>query len=201
MNQSSPYNMYNGYDNPNTVNKKCLPPHQLYHHNQHKMDSNHINSFNHYCSENNHESPDSLASVNYYIPSNETEHSSSDLAHLEEDSQFGFGGCSQEEISNIVDQVLSTIDAFPTTTTTPPTATATIDSGVQVTSGTLCQDCGNFVELEPAPLHSELFCQHCGASIKCDQQQCDESSTSKSCEDPTPHVPSDEDEHKNNSAK
>ena len=195
MSQSSPYNMYNGYDNPNTANKKCLP-HQLYHHVQHKIDSNHLSSFTTYCSENNHDSPDSLASVNYFIPNSGTEHSNGDLVHLEEDSQFGFGGCSQEEISNIVDQVLSTIDAFPTTTTT-----TTIESGIQHTSGTLCQDCGNFVELESVPLHLELFCQHCGASIKCDQQQSEEGSNSESKEQPNVNNDSESEENVNSSAK
>jgi hypothetical protein len=185
--------MYNGFENPNTATKKCLP-HQLYHNVQHKIDSNHLSSFNNYCSENNHDSPDSLTSVNYFIPSNGTEHSNSDLTQLEEDSQFGFGGCSQEEISNIVDQVLSTIDAFPTTTTT-------IESDIQLTSGTLCQDCGNFVELEPAPIHLELFCQHCGASIKCNQlQQSEESIISHSKEDQNANE-SDSGENVNSSAK
>ena len=157
LNQNSPYMYsYDGY----APTKKCLL----------NNESNNMDSYpSQYCVPNSIDttSTDCLSRVNYFIPSSETGQANSELVHLEEDSHFGFGGCSQEEISNLVDQVLSSIDAFPTTT----------DSDIRdvcdnrSTSGTLCQDCGNFVELEPTSSHLETVCQHCGATIKCDQNQ------------------------------
>jgi DNA-directed RNA polymerase subunit M/transcription elongation factor TFIIS len=139
-----------------------------------KIERNQIHSFSsqpsHYCSDNN--IADSLTAVNYFIPSSQTGHPNSDFVHLEEDTQFGFGGCSQEEISNLVDQVLSSIDAFPTTTDVQ------VECDNRQTSGTLCQDCGNFVEIETSPNDlTHLFCQHCGASIDFDRQSVDENSS------------------------
>ena len=172
LSQNSPYM----YSYETTTTAASNKPSHIYESSNalQKIERNQIHSFSsqpsHYCSDNN--IADSLTAVNYFIPSSQTGHPNSDFVHLEEDTQFGFGGCSQEEISNLVDQVLSSIDAFPTTTDVQ------VECDNRQTSGTLCQDCGNFVEIETSPNDlTHLFCQHCGASIDFDRQSVDENSS------------------------
>jgi hypothetical protein len=42
-------------------------------------------------------------------------------------------------------------------------------AGARPASGTLCQDCGNFVEMDAEC--GEVVCQHCGATIRCGRPQ------------------------------
>ena len=178
LSQTSPY-MYSYETNLTTsttaASATSSKPSNLYESSNalQKIERNQIHSFSqpsHYCPDNN--IPGSLTTVNYFIPSSQTDHANEDFVHLEEDTQFGFGGCSQEEISNLVDQVLSSIDAFPTTTDVQ------VECDNRQTSGTLCQDCGNFVEIDTSLNDlTHLFCQHCGASIDFDRQSVEENST------------------------
>jgi hypothetical protein len=46
-----------------------------------------------------------LTNENYFIPNPETGQASNEFSQLDDETQFEFGGCSQEEISNLVDQV------------------------------------------------------------------------------------------------
>jgi hypothetical protein len=49
-------------------------------------------------------SSDSLSSVSFFVPTSTPDEAGA-YGHMEDESQFEFGGCSQEEISNLVDQV------------------------------------------------------------------------------------------------
>ena len=175
------------YEN-NLTSTTCLPstattfqPDKINnHHNQHQ----HQHQINPYMHEQEYANAraDSLSSVNYFLPGSETQQASDDFAHLEDEAQFEFGGCSQEEISNLVDQVLSSIDVFtttsaPTTTTTTQTTATSLDAiNTSPASGSLCQDCGNFVAFEASLERLETVCQDCGAAIKFDRLAADEDS-------------------------
>lgn len=120
---------------------------------------------------------------NFFVPTGQTEQASQELAHLDDETQFEFGGCSQEEISNLVDQVLSSIDDVFTTSNVNGSdsgsdAAAVVVAGGQC-GGSLCQDCGNFVSVDSNPepfATTEAVCQHCGASIRIDRGLDDEAS-------------------------
>jgi hypothetical protein len=102
-----------------------------------------------------------LTNENYFIPNPETGQASNEFSQLDDETQFEFGGCSQEEISNLVDQVLSSIDVFSSTNdadvrTTPGdadvrTTSVDADADARPSNGTLCQDCGNFVLIDSSP--------------------------------------------------
>ena len=184
LNQGSPF-IYSYETHLSANSSKCLPSPVVFQTpNGHQKTSHQhqIHPYIHptqYCSTSS-SSTGSLTGGNFYIPSGQTEQASQEFTNLEDEAQFEFGGCSQEEISNLVDQVLSSIDVFTT-----PNVTDT-DTVVRLASGSLCQDCGNFVSVDSNPkpdATTDAVCQHCGASIRIEKSLDDENSDKNCLED------------------
>jgi len=124
------------------------------------QDHHHTNTF---CNNNPHQQY--LSSHSFHHANSFSQHSNVDFYMggekiNSENLDCAFGDCSQEEISEFVDQVLNSLDIIPT----PNSNTTFADS--TTANGSLCQDCGHFNPIDWESVLVEIDCRHCGAKIR-----------------------------------